>query len=471
MENAKKTGFKLPSSYTIILMIIVIIAIMTHFVSGVTPARLSDIVNAPVQGFVKGVSVILFILVIGGYLKIINDTGILETGIAKIVRKAKGKEIYLIPILMFLFSLGGTTYGMAEETLAFYPLVIATMLACGFDVITGVATILLGMFCGVSGSTINPFSIGTAVDALKTATGIEANQAVILIIGSIIWLSSVTMSSIFVMNYAKKVKKDKRFSILSEEETRAGEAKFANKDGSMEEVSLNYTGKMKLTLGLFAFSFVVMIMALIPWEDYGITFFNGWTSFLTGLPFGEWYYNDLSVWFIIMAVIIGKINGLTEKIVIKTFIKGAGELVSVAMIVGFSKGISVIMSNTGLDAFLLQAGTSALSGVPTGLFSGISYAIYTGLTMLIPSTSGLASASIPTFGALTSSLGFAPEVMISIYIGSHFIVGMVPTAGVVMSALSMSKIEFPTWVKFYGKLYIMITIVNIVVLSAAMTIL
>lgn len=469
MKKEKK-GLVLPSSYFIILCIIVLIAIVTHFVPVDEPAALSDVLLAPVNGFNDSVSVILFILVVGGFLKIVDYSHILDVGIRNIVKKAQGKEILLIPLLMFLFSVGGTTYGMAEETLAFYPLIISTMVACGFDVLTGTATILLGMLCGVSGSTINPFSIGTAIDALKTSSGIEANQGLIILVGGCIWLSSLALSCIYVIRYAKRVKANKEFSLMSEEETRIGYEEFKSGADGSEEI-LKFTLKMKVTLWLVILTFAIMIIGLVPWADYNINIFTGWTSWLTGNPLGEWYYKDLSAWFVIMGVIIGKINGLTEKQIVKTIIKGASELVGVAIIVGFSKGISVIMSSTGFNTYLLTKGCEALSGVSTGLFSVLSYLVYTGLTMLIPSTSGLAGASIPTFGALAAQLGFAPEVMISTYIGAHFIVGLAPTAGVVVSAISLSKLEFSTWVKFFFKLFLMISVVNIIILSIFMTIL
>ena len=292
----------------------------------------------------------------------------------------------------------------------------------------------------------------------------------IIVIGALIWLSSLALSSVYVMRYAKRVKADKKRSILSAEETEAGRKEFSSAPSVDQEVRA-FTSKMKLTLGLFVFSFLVMIISLVPWKDYGITFFEGWSSLLTGSSLGDWYYKDLSAWFIIMAVIIGKINGKTEKQIVKTIISGASELVSVAMIVGFSKGISVVMSATGFNIYILDLGCQILSDVSTGLFSALSYVVYTGLTILIPSTSGLAAASIPTFGALAHSLGFSPEVMISTYIGSHYIVGMAPTAGVVVSAISLSKLEFSTWVKFYWKLFAAISVLNIVILSVCMALL
>lgn len=469
MSEKKVKTLKMPSSYTIILGIIIFIAVLTHFIPSVTSAKISDVLLAPIDGFKGGVSISLFILIIGGFLKVVEKSGALETGIAKVVSKTKGKEIILIPVLMFIFSLGGTTYGMAEETLAFYPLVVGTLLACGYDVLTGTATILCGVLSGVSGATINPFSIGTAVDALQTGAGVEANQTIVIILGALIWLSSYAVSCFFVMRYAKRVQHRPELSYMTEEEKLAGKEQFYNEKLLGEEI--RFTGKMKITLALFGFSFVIMIIALIPWESYGITVFAGWSSFLTGVSLGDWYFNELSAWFLLMAIIVGLINGMKEKEIANSIVKGAGELIGVALIVGLSKGVSVLMSNTGFDVYLLEVGTNAMNGMPPALFAVMSYAFYNLFSVLIPSTSGLASATIPTMGGLSASLGFAPEVMISTFVGAHFIVGVIPTSGTVMSSLSVSKIEYGTWLKFYGKIFAVITIINLVLVTVATSIL
>lgn len=470
MSGKKAKSINMPSAYVIIFGVIVAVGIWTNFVGGdVVPATLADILLAPIDGFKGAVSIILFILLIGGFLKIIEITGALEKGIAKVVSVTKGREILLIPILMFLISLGGTTYGMSEETLALYPIVVCTLLACGYDVITGTATILCGVLSGVSGATINPFSIGTAVDSLKNGPGIDVNQGIIILLGAIIWLSSYAISCFFVVRYAKKVQKHPELTVMTPDETAEGVVAFARDDLDLSQAALSK--KAKITLLLFGFSFLLMIVSLIPWSDYGIHIFEGWSSFLMGVPLGEWYFNELSAWFLIMSVVVGIINRMPQKEIVNAIIKGASEVVGVAMIVGLSKGVSIIMSNTGLDVYLLAAGTRALANVPGFLYSTIAYIFYSGFSILIPSTSGLATATIPTMGALSHSLGFSPEVMISTYVGAHFIVGIFPTSGTVMSSLSISKIEYTTWLKLYGKIFAVISVANIVILAVATSVL
>ena len=108
------------------------------------------------------VDIALFILVIGGFLGVTMKTGAIQAGIGSLVVRMKGRERWLIPVLMFVFALGGTSYGMAEESLAFYALVITVMVAAGYDTLTGAAVVLLGCGIGVLGSTVNPFATGIA---------------------------------------------------------------------------------------------------------------------------------------------------------------------------------------------------------------------------------------------------------------------------------------------------------------------
>ena len=228
MKKRKKT-FKLPTAYTVLLSITAIISIATHFIPGVKPASLSDFIMAPINGLNEAIDIALFVLLIGGFLGVTTKTGALDAGIGNVVAKLKGKELVLIPVLMFLFSLGGTSFGMAEETIAFTALVTTTMIIAGFDPLVSVATIILGAGCGVLGSTVNPFLVSVSIGTLN-GVGIEANQVIVIGTSVALWLSSLLISIFFVMNYAKKVYADKSQTLLSDSEIKqANEAFIGNK--------------------------------------------------------------------------------------------------------------------------------------------------------------------------------------------------------------------------------------------------
>lgn len=486
-ETAKKKR-GMPSSFTILLALLAIVAVVTVIVSGtsggeVTAARLSDFCTAPVKGFADALPVCLFVMILGGFLGMMTETGALDNGIAVLVQKLKGNEIMLVPVLMLIFSLGGTTYGMCEETVPFYALLAATMMAAGFDPMVGAATVLLGAGCGCLGSTVNPFAVGAAVDAL-TGVGIEVNQSIIIGLGAVLWIVTTAMSIFFVMSYAKKVKADKGSTILSMQELKDAEEAHG-KAASEVNKEVKLTGRQKGVLIAFAFTFVVMIVGFIPLADLNegvANFFDagavydadgnavvqGWSALITGLPIGQWYFDEASTWFFLMAILIGIIGGLSEKQIVNTFITGAADMMSVVLVIALARGISVLMASTGFDVYVLDAAANALAGLSGVIFAPMSFLVYFGLSFLIPSTSGMATVSMPIMGPLAVKLGFSPEVMVMIFSAAIGVVNLfTPTSGAIMGGLALAKIEWTTWLKFALKLIVALSVVCAIILTVA----
>ena len=465
MSTDKKKGFKLPTAYTVLLIITAVIAIVTNFIPGVKGAKLSDFVMAPINGLKDAIDIAIFVLLIGGFLGVTTKTGALDAGIGSVVSKLKGKELILIPVLMFLFSLGGTSFGMSEETIAFTALVTTTMIVAGFDPLVSAAILILGSGCGVLGSTVNPFLVSTAIGALN-GVNVQVDQVIVIGTGVALWLVSLLISIYFVMSYAKKVYKDKSATLLSSDEFNEAKEAFIG-DKSADDV-VEFTTKRKIVLALFGFTFLIMVAGIIPWEKFGINIFKN-TTFLTGDSLGNWWFSDLSMWFVIMAVIIGLVYRMREVEIVNAFLDGAAEMVGVSLVIGVSKGISVIMSSTGLDKYVLNLASSVLQGMSPIIFTIVALVIYMILTFFIPSTSGLAGLSMPIFGPLAVSLGFKPEVMVSIFSAGSGIVNLVtPTSGVIMGTLAIANIDYSTWVKFVTKIIITTFIACCIILSIAM---
>ncbi|WP_345734312.1 YfcC family protein [Collinsella stercoris] len=484
-ETAKKKR-GMPSSFTILLALLAIVAVITVIVSGttdaVTAAKFSDFFTAPVKGFANALPVCLFVMILGGFLGMMTETGALDNGIAVLVQKLKGREIWIIPVLMCLFALGGTSYGMCEETVPFYALLAATMMAAGFDPLVGAATVLLGAGCGCLGSTVNPFAVGAAVDALSSK-GIEVDQTIIIGLGFLLTVVTTLISIIFVMRYAKKVKADKGSTFLSLQEQKDAEAAHgAAAAEAAKEVKL--TGRQKAVLGIFAFTFVVMIVGFIPLGDLnanvagffdngvydadGNTITQAWSAVITGLPIGQWYFDEASTWFFVMAIVIGIVGGLSEKQIVNTFITGAADMMSVVLIIALARGISVLMAATGLDMYVLDAAAAMLKGVPSFIFAPVAFLVYFGLSFLIPSTSGMATVSMPIMGPLAAGLGFSPEVMVMIFSSAIGVVNLfTPTSGAIMGGLSLAKIEWTTWLKFAMPLIVILTLASMVITTVA----
>lgn len=483
MAKTKKKKFVL-TSFSIILIIIVLLGIISHLLpeasfvgeeivngSGVVGAKISDILSAPILGFQDAADVSIFILVLGGLLAIVTKTGALETGIKVLVKKLKGRELILIPILMLIFSIGGTTYGMLEETVAFYGLLAFTMVAAGMDTIVASATVLLGAGVGVLGSTINPFAVGAAISALPD--NIQVNQGIIIGLGVALWIVSYIIAVLFVLSYAKKVKTNKGSTFLSLQEQKEMEKAYAKDNYLNNDAKL--TTRQKIVLWLFGLTFVVMIIGFIPWVDFGIipadvadagTHFS---AFLTGNCFGYWWFQDGAVWFFIMAIIIGIVGKLKEHEIVEAFLEGASDILSVVLIIAVARGASVLMKTTYLDNYIIYNAAEALKGTSAILFAPLNYLLHVGLSFLVPSSSGLASLSTPIMGPLAYQLGFSVETNIMILVAANGLVNLItPTCGAIMGGLALAKVDYSTWFKWAWKVVLTIAIASVTILTLAM---
>lgn len=476
MANAKKKAKTMLSSFSIILILIFGLGILSHLLpnakfvgeeivngSGTVGATLSQVLMAPISGFENAVDVGIFIMILGGMLAVVNQSGALETGIKVLVHKLKGKEIWLIPILMTIFSICGTTYGMLEETVGFYVLLAATMMAAGMDPLVGSAIVLLGAGTGCLGSTVNPFATGVALSSLPE--GIAADNGLVILIAVFLWLTSLIVSIIFVMSYAKKVQKDKGSTFLSLREQKNAENAFGNfAEGQKEEPKLS--GKQKATLIVFALAFVVMIIGFIPWGEFGVTLFKGWSDVLTGAPLGEWYFYDSALWFLILSIIIAVINGLGEKGYVDAFVSGAADMVGVLLVIAIARGASILMTQTHLDNYIVYNAAEALSKLPEVAFVPLNYLLHVILSFLVPSSSGLATLSTPIIAPIAAQLGYSVEVAIMTMVAANGLVNLItPTCGAIMGGLALAKVEYSTWFKWAIKIVIIIGVLNIFVLS------
>jgi uncharacterized ion transporter superfamily protein YfcC len=483
-ENEKK-GFKFPTAYTILFLLIILVAIGTWFIPAgqydlnedgepipgtyhqveSNPQRiLTDGLAAPINGlygiedetgFVNvynsgdlfgAIDVALFVLVIGGFLGITMKTGAIDAGIGSITQAMQGREKWMIAILMIVFALGGTTYGMAEETLAFYVLIVAVMIATGYDSLTGVAVIMLGAGIGVLGSTINPFATGvaSAFAGVSVADGI-VGRLIILILGTIAGI-------IFVTRYAEKVKKDPSKSLVygQKEENE----KFFLKGSSSEAVP-EFTGRRKVILILFALAFVIMMYSVIPWSDIGIP-----------IPELGWWFGELTALFLLFAIIIGIVGRLGEAGLSETFIDGARDMLGVALIIGVARGVSVIMNNgliTDTVLFWAEQATSGLGGVA---FINMMHLIYLPLSFLIPSSSGLATVTMPIMAPLADFAGVDRALVVTAFQSASGLLNLInPTFAVVMGGLALGKVGYGTWLRFVWPLLIVLFLIYAIVLS------
>lgn len=457
---------RMPTAYTILLGIVLLMILLTRFVpSGQyeytadgepiagtyhrtedSAQPLTALVTAPVEGLYQGIDIAAFILMVGGFLGVVAKTGAIDAGISHMIRALKGRESLLIPLLMCVFALGGTTFGMSEETIAFYPLVLPVMIAAGYDNITAVAAILLGAGVGTLGSTVNPFATGIAAGF----AGISLGSGILLRV--IMLLVLLSLAVWYVMSYAARVKADHGRSLLADR--RSEYLAHFSALGSGEGGPL--TAVQKLALLLFAATFAVMIFSVIPFSDMGLP-----------LPTLGWWFPELSALFLGASIVLGVLCRLSEADIVSGFVSGASELLGVAFIIGISRGITVVMNNGRITDTILNLGESALTGISSLLFVLLTYLIYLPLSVLIPSSSGLAALSMPVMAPLADFSGTGRELVITAFQSASGLVNLItPTSAVVMGALAIGRVPYDRWFRFVWKLLLLLLALTLLLLAA-----
>ena len=456
----KKSKFRMPTAYTILFLLIVLVAIATwlipagayEYVDGVpvagtyhevapNPQGVGDVLKAAFSGFYDAVDVCVFILMVGGFLGVVMKTGAVDAGVSDTIRLLDGQEKWLIPILMLLFGLGGTTYGMWEETMAFYPLLIPVFLAAGYDAVVGISVILLGAGAGVISSTVNPFATGIAAGF----AGVSLGEGILLRI--IQWIVFESAAIWFVMAYAAKVKKNPSKSVVG-----VGAGKI---HVTMDE-TVPFTPKRKAIMALFTLTFLIMIYGVIPFVEMGLP-----------LPVLGWWFPELSALFLVAGIVIGLIDGQGELEIAETFVAGCADLLGVAFIIGISRGITVLMNDGQITDTVLHWGEDALAGAGSISFVLLVYLIYLPLTILIPSSSGLATLSVPSMAPLGRFAGVGGDLVVTAFQSASGLVNLItPTAAVVMGALALGHVPYDRWLKFSWKLIAVFAALTILVLMA-----
>ena len=448
-EKGKKKRAPL-SSFTILLIILVVLAIVTVIMSasgveGVQGATLSQVLTAPVFGFQDAIGVCLFVMILGGFLGIVTETGALDAGIAALVHKLKGNELVLIPILMFIFSIGGTTYGMCEETVPFYLLLAATMVAAGFDSLTGAAVVLLGAGCGVLGSTVNPFAVGVAVDALS-GIGIAVNQGIIIALGAILWLTTTIISIIFVMRYAKKVKADPKFSYSYEDREKFNAQWELDESGA---AAREFSLRKKIVLVIFVAAFIIMIVGVM---DLG------------------WWFPQMAAEFVTLSILVmfiggtGK-DGVGEAKMVDAFGAGASSLVPVALIIGLARGVNHVLTEGMISDTMLNAASNLVAGMSGPLFVVCLLLIFFVLGFVVPSSSGLAVLAMPIFAPLADTVGIPRWIIVAAYqFGQYAMLYIAPT-GLVMATLQMLDMKMSHWFRFVWPMMVFTLVFGAILLS------
>ena len=398
------------------------------------PQGFSEFIQAPVKGIIAASEIIFLVLFIGGLIGVINVTGAFESGILWLTRVLKGKEYLLIIFTTFIMALGGTTFGLGEETLVFLPILIPVFMAAKYDALVGLACVFLGSQVGVMCSTTNPFAAIIATDAagVNWTTGLDLRM--------IVFMMCILATIIYILVYARKVRLSPERSLIYDQRAQMNTLFGTGQKTDIPGLNLN----LRLILFVFTLSFIIMI--------YGVSSLG-------------WWFIEMSSVFLCAAILIGLLARMKEEDFISSFCKGAGNLLGVAFIIGIARGISILMADGLISDTILYHASTFTTGMDKGVFVNSLFAIYNGLSFFIPSTSGMAVLTMPIMSPLGDSVNIGREIIVNAYMYGHGLFGIINPTGLILASLGVVKIGYDRWLKFIWPLLIIFAVMLMLVLT------
>lgn len=389
-----------------------------------SPQGILEILLAPISGVYDTIDIILFVFILGGCIGVLNNMGAFNAAIAVLSKLTKGKEYILIILITIIIAAGGTTFGLAEETIALYPILVPVFLAAGYDVMVCIAAIYMGSCIGTMFPTINPFSTGNACNA----AGISISEGmgfrtIALVLGVLITL-------IYILRYAKKVKEDPTKSLCYDQYEH-----HMKKFGHQGEVP-EFTTRMKLSLSVFGIAFAILVYGLVRYQ---------------------WWFDKMTALFLACAILLAFTSGIGEKNFMDQFISGAADLMSVALVVGVARGINIILENGMVSDTILEFFSGAISGMNPFVFIILMMLVFIVLGFFISSSSGLAVLSVPIMAPLADTVGVSRAAIVSAYAYGLGLISFITPTGLVLATLAMVDVTYDKWLKFIMPLMGIIT--------------
>jgi uncharacterized ion transporter superfamily protein YfcC len=384
------------------------------------PQGIIAILQAPIKGIIESIDIVLFILMIGGFMQVFNNTGAMVAGIQYLAHRMQGREKLLMVVLTTIFSFLGGSYGMDVESVVFYPILVPLFLAAGYDLIVPLAIVFGGAAIGYISSFSNPFSAIIASNTLgiNWIDGLYGRLIYFVItIGLFIW---------YLLRYANKVKQRPELSIaytVNGITNAMVETNLSNTTAEKPQLTI----KTKLLLLLFFLTFTGMIL--------GIVFFDWWTI-------------EMSALFFASALLVAVINRINEKLFVAEFATGMASLLSVALIVGLARGVTIVLNDGFVSDTILFHASNLLEHFPAGVFIVLIMLFYFFFSIPVSSSSGMAVLTMPIIGTLAILLNIPGREIVNAYLFGMGIMFLISPTASLFPALAMVKLSYKAWLKF-----------------------
>jgi len=503
-EPEEKQGFQFPSTMTVLVIVTFLVWLAAflipsgtyqHDENGVPQPgsfqridspqdfgdRVGDFFLAPVNGLYGlqnpetgvvrpfgvgslfgAVGVFAFVLAIGAFMTMVLATGALDVAIGRLAHGMRGRPWLVIVAVMTLFSLLGTTMGWADETLGFYALLIPLLLALGYDRMAVAGMIIASATVGAMASTVNPFSIGVASGFANTGIG---DGIALRWIG---WVVLTALTIAYVVRYAERAKANPDRSLvgfLPEDE------ELVKKEESASHLVL--TGRQKIVLGITAFTFLLLVFSVVPWDSifHLEEKVDPYThEVLPNDPWWNlgWWFPELIALFLVATVVVGLVAKFSEKQITGYIGRGFGDFIGAGVAVVLARGVTVILNNTQTIDTILSWMEDLVSGTNAVGFTSLVFIVNTGIAFIIPSSSGHATLAMPLLAPLGDFADVSrPLVVTGWSWGAGLARFVTPTSAVVMAGIALAGVRYDRWIRFMLPLMAILAVASIAMLGVA----
>lgn len=412
--------------------------------------------NYVFEGLVTGdrygsaVGICALILVVGGAFGIIMKTGAIDAGIYAFIKSTKGLERLALPLLFILFSLGGATFGMAEECIPFAMIMVPFVIALGYDSIVAVTVTYVASQVGNAVSWMSPFSVAVA----QGIAGIPVLSGATFRL--VMWVVVTLASAGFMMAYAERVRKTPQHSVVY-----AGDAYFRDRMNAVTEEEREFTLGHKLIL--------LEMLAVLIWIIWGVTQ-NGF------------YIAEIASQFFVMGFVAGviaivfKLNGMTINGMASAFQSGVADLAGTAVVVGMAKGILLVLGGSDADMpstlnTILYAIGTVLEGVPAFIGAWAMYIFQSLFNLVVTSNSGQAALTMPIMAPLSDLVGVPRQIaVLAFQLGAGFVDAFTPVSASLIGVLGVARIDWGTWAKFQIKMQAFFFAMGTIIIAIAVAI-
>jgi uncharacterized ion transporter superfamily protein YfcC len=400
------------------------------------PQGIGAIFTAPVKGFLQAAHIIVFVFIIGGAFAVVQKTGAITVSVQRVAYTFARKphlQKFFIPVTMTLFSIGGTVFGMSEETMPFVLIFIPLAISLGYDSLVGTAIPFLGAAAGFAGATLNPFTVGIAqgISELPLYSGLEYRV--------IIWVLSTASMITFVMLYAAKIQKDPSRSLVVDLDQQR-KHDFQLTAGAEPQFSL----RQRTVLIVFVLTILLLVVGILEYK---------------------WFITEIAGLFLALGIVSGALGGLKAGEITESFKDGAKDMMGVAFIIGLARALLVIANDGKVMDTLLFGLASIISNLHPILAAQVMFVAHGIINFFVHSGSGQAALTMPIMAPLADVVGVTRQTaVLAFQFGDGWINPILPTSGVTMGVLGLAGIPWERWFKWMFRVQIYFFILALLLL-------